>query len=306
MTNLKIRIGSRSSRLAITQTSEVISLIKDRHPEFEVELVTVKTEGDVDRSSALVDMGGYGLFTKAIEQELLNGRIDAAVHSAKDLPSRMTSGLTIAAVPHRESCCDALVSADGTRLMDLGQNAVVGTGSPRRRAQIMNIRQDISIKNIRGNVETRLRKLREGVYDAIILAHAGLKRSGCSEEITELLDPGTFVPAAGQGALAVQALVDDLRTQDLLRSIDHTESHRCLNIERLLLEKLNAGCSAAVGALARLVGNMVRLDAVVLDKDGTTRLCVSHETVLEGRDSELVDTVVERLFEQGAEKLITG
>jgi len=306
MTPRPIRIGTRSSRLALSQAGEVVSLIRMADSRIKVELVKVTTEGDTDRSTALEKMGGYGLFTKAIERQLLEGRIDIAVHSAKDLPSKLTPGLMISAVPVRESCQDAWLSRDSLKLARMKAGACVGTGSPRRRAQLLYIRPDLDVKDIRGNVDTRLEKLRAGEYAAVIMAHAGLKRIGLqdSSEITELLDVESFLPAPGQGALAVQTRTDDSETSILVESIDDPASHRCLDIERSLLARLNAGCSTPIGALAIMEGDRVRLSAVVLDNDGKSRLYVTFDIAREEDNTSLVDHVADRLFEMGAAELL--
>ncbi len=304
MTKRVIKMGSRGSKLALAQTNQIISLIKDRTPSVQIELVTITTSGDADRKTALEQIGGQGLFTKKIEQELLDGNIDIAVHSAKDLPSVMTGELVIGAVPEREIVNDALVATSGVTLQNLPEGAKVGTGSPRRRAQLLHLRHDLRVEGIRGNVETRLRKLAEGKYDALIMAAAGLKRLSLSDHVSELLDPETYIPAPGQGALVIQTRETDQTSLDLLEYIDHTQSHRCLEIERLLLAKLGAGCSSAVGGLATIDAGYVRLSTVVLDKAGKTRLHADESVSKDTSNVALVDTVVKQLSKLGAEALI--
>jgi hydroxymethylbilane synthase len=299
-------IGTRASRLALTQTGQVAKLLAQLNPNVHLETVTITTEGDADRRPALEDMGGQGLFTKRIERALLEHEIDIAVHSAKDLPSVMTDGLTLAAVPERESVCDAWLCASGEKLREIGPGAVVGTGSPRRRAQLLHLRPDLKVEGIRGNVDTRLKKLSEGKYDAIVMAHAGLIRAGLADHVTELFDPKSFVPAPGQGALAIQTRVDDEDSIKLARSIDRPDAHRCADIERLLLEKLGAGCSTAVGGYARIAEGRIHLIAVVLDNLGKTHLCVER-TIGQDEDNEaLLTHIVDRLFQEGARELIAG
>lgn len=300
------RIGTRASRLARAQTGQVADLLSRLKPEIQLETVEITTKGDADQKTALEKMGGQGLFTKQIEKTLLDNEIDIAVHSAKDLPSVMTQNLVLAAVPERESVADAWVSASGTKLADLAAGAVIATGSPRRRAQLLNLNSDIKVEGIRGNVDTRLKKVFDGQYDGIIMAHAGLIRAGLEDRITELLDPETFVPAPGQGALAIQTRVDDEASIALASSIDRPEDHRCIDIERKLLEKLEAGCSTPVGGWARVSGERLCLTAVVLDRSGQTRLCVEHDIALDEYDDSLVSNVVNRLLQQGARELIAG
>jgi len=301
-----LRIGTRGSKLALAQTNHVSALIKIAQPQLEIEIVTVTTAGDEDHQTELSKMGTVGLFTGKIEQQLLEDRIDIAVHSAKDLPSQLSSDFAIAAVPPREACEDAWISADESGLRDIGPNKVVGTGSPRRRAQLLNVRRDLRVESIRGNVETRLRKLNDGECDALILACAGLKRSGREDSITELLDKAVFVPAGGQGALVVEVRADDTRSAELTKLIDHPNSHRCLDIERQLLRELSAGCSSAVGANAWIEEDRVHLTAEVLDVDGLTRLTAVHIIDREDENSALVDHVASRLIEQGASHLIAS
>jgi len=301
-----IRIGTRASRLALTQTGQVAAQLVQLNPNVRFETVTITTEGDADHNTALKKLGGQGLFTKRIEKALLDHEINIAVHSAKDLPSVMTEGLTLAAVPERESVCDAWLCTSGEKLREIRSGAVVGTGSPRRHAQLLHLRPDLKVEGIRGNVDTRLRKLSEGRYDAIIMAHAGLIRAGLDEHATELLDPEVFVPAPGQGALAIQTRADDEISINLARSIDQSDAHRCADIERRLLEMLGAGCSTPVGGYARLVEGRCRLTAVVLDNRGKTRLCVSHDIGQSDDNETLLDYVVGHLLEQGAQELIAG
>lgn len=306
MASRVIRIGTRSSRLALAQTNEVLSLVKKNRPEIATRIVPVRTAGDIDRKTALEEIGGYGLFTRAIERELLVGNIDVAVHSAKDLPSRMTDGLTIAAVPKRGSPSDVWISGDGSRLMDSPPGSVVGTGSPRRRAELKNMRQDLRIRDIRGNVDTRLRRLQSGEYDGLLMAHAGLERSGLLESCrnVQVLDHEVFVPAPGQGTLLVQARKDDDEVAELLDPVDDPLSHRCLDIERAFLSRLGAGCSTPIGAYARKEKNRIRMSAVVLDKEGETRLYVTHDIDVDEENGVLVEHVVNRLIDMGAKVLI--
>ncbi len=300
------KIGTRASRLALAQTGQVAAQLARLNPNVHFETVTITTEGDADRRTALENLGGQGLFTKRIEQALLDHEIDIAVHSAKDLPSVMTEGLLLAAVPERESACDAWLGSSGTKLADVRPGAVVGTGSPRRRAQLLNHRPDLKVEGIRGNVDTRLRKLSEVKYDAIIMAHAGLIRAGLADQITELLDPEAFIPAPGQGALAIQTRIDDDASIKLAQTLDHTDSHRAADIERKLLELLGAGCSTPVGGYARLDEDRWYLTAVVLDNRGKTRLCVNHDIALTEDNDALLGHVVNSLLKQGARELIAG
>lgn len=298
------KIGTRGSQLALTQTKHVIAMLKEKNPEAILELVIIKTEGDVDQKTSLEKIGGVGLFTKQIEQALLDKTVDIAVHSAKDLPSVMTEGLTIGAIPEREDCRDAWLARDGKGLSDIKERAIVGTSSPRRRAQLFQIRPDLIVKDIRGNVDTRLRKLDEGEYDAILMAHAGLKRLGLAKNITELIPADRIIPAPGQGFLLVQTRAGDGKAVKLTSAIDNLAAKRLLNIERLLLAGLNAGCSAAVGGMAEYEFNDITMNAVVLDKNGKKRLFKSNRIAKDQSDRELVDPIGEYMFANGAGELI--
>jgi len=299
-----IRIGTRGSLLAIAQANLVAESLSRHHPEFNYELVKITTAGDTDIQSSLPEIGGIGVFAKKIEQELLNSVINIAVHSAKDLPSVMTEGLTIGVVPKRAAVDDVWLSRDARKLSAIKPGSVVGTGSPRRQAMLLNYRPDLKVKDIRGNIQTRLRKLENGEYDALIMAHAGLVRSGLADKITEILSYEIFLPAAGQGALVVQIRNNDIKTADLIKPIDDHDSHRCLNTERRLLYKLNAGCSAAVGGLAEIKNGELFLQAAVLDKSGSRCLRSSGKSISEKDDFRLVDDVANGLYSQGARKLI--
>jgi hydroxymethylbilane synthase len=306
MVSRVIKIGTRSSRLAIAQTNEILSLVKKSGSKVETRIIPVKTAGDIDRRTALEVIGGYGLFTRAIERELLDGNIDIAIHSAKDLPSRMTNGLTIAAVPRRGSPSDVWISRDGSGLMDSAPGSVVGTGSPRRRAELKNVRRDLRITDIRGNVDTRIRKLESGECDCLIMAQAGLERSGLldSSKDFQVLDHEVFIPAPGQGTLLIQARKGDDEVAELLRPIEDPLSRRCLDIERAFLSRLYVGCSTPVGAYARRENNRIRMSAVVLDKEGETRLYVTNDIDVDEGDVVLVEHVVNRLIDMGAKVLI--
>lgn len=301
-----IKIGSRGSNLALAQSNYVINLIRRDNPDLVPKLTIIKTEGDSDRKSSLENLGGIGVFTKKIESELLEEKIDIAVHSAKDLPSVMTDGLVIGAVPEREDYRDVWISRKNIGLMEIDDGAVIGTSSPRRRAQLLNIRPYLCVKDIRGNIETRLRKINDGEYDALIMAAAGLKRAGLDNKITEYLSTEIFIPAPGQGALVIQVRADDEENISLAGQVDNAMAHRCLDIERLLLKELNAGCSAAVGGLAETDDETIRLTAVVLDKDGRNRLFESNTISIDKPDNLLIEKVVGALLSRGAGDLIAN
>ena len=241
-----LQLGTRSSALARWQADWVAARLRECGTE--VELVPITTTGDVTRQP-LGEVGGSGLFTKELQQALLDGRIDLAVHSLKDLPTVAVSGLALAAVPPRESVCDVLISRAGAVLLDLPQSARIGTGSLRRRAQLLNVRPDLQVFDIRGNVDTRIRKLQAGEYDAIVLAEAGLRRLEFMAHATEVLSPLAMLPAVGQGALGIEARAHDERTRKAVAELNDPAAWGAVTAERSLLAALRGGCLAPVGAL---------------------------------------------------------
>lgn len=253
MTHGPIRIGTRSSKLAMAQTQTIANMLTDAG--HEVEVVGVSTPGD--RSSAPIAEIGVGVFTSALREALLAKEIDVAVHSFKDLPTAPESGLVLAAVPPREDPRDALIARDGLTLGELPPGSVVGTGSPRRIAQLKALGLGLTVVGIRGNIDTRIGKVTSGELDAVVLARAGLARVGRADEITETLDPLQMLPAPAQGALAVETRVEDVEGERLLRSVVDDEATRtAAKAERAVLATLEAGCSAPVGALADVVEDL--------------------------------------------------
>jgi hydroxymethylbilane synthase len=259
-----LRLGSRRSPMAISQSGEVARLVTERTGRL-VEIVGVTTLGDVS-TEQLTQIGGPGVFVSALRESLLRGEVDFAVHSLKDLPTGAAPGITLAAIPARDDPRDALVGRDGAKLADLPPGARIGTGSPRRAAQLAVLRADVTCVPIRGNANTRLAKVRDGELDAVVLAYAGLARIGHTSLVTEIFEPDDMVPAPGQGALAVECRSEDAELAGLLATIDHQATRAAVTAERSLLAALEAGCSAPVGAYA--VGqagtSLLRLHAVVL------------------------------------------
>jgi len=259
--NRTLRIGTRGSALALAQTGHVADAL--RAAGTDVEIVTVSTPGD--RSSAPIAEIGIGVFTSALRDALANGEIDVAVHSYKDLPTARDPRLSLAAVPPREDPRDALVARDGLTLGELPAGARVGTGSPRRAAQLTALGLGIEVVGLRGNVDSRIRKVVDGELDAVVLARAGISRLGRTAEITETLEPIQMLPAPAQGALAVECRVDDVDVEHLLQStLDDSASRAAVTAERAVLAELEAGCSAPVGALADVVEDLDDQGAVVL------------------------------------------
>lgn len=261
-----LRLGSRRSPMAVAQSGEVARLITARTGR-QVEIVGVTTLGDTSREH-LTQIGGTGVFVSALRESLLRGEVDFAVHSLKDLPTGAHQGITLAAIPARDDPRDALVGRDGAKLADLPAGARVGTGSPRRAAQLGVLRGDITCVPIRGNANTRLAKVRDGDLDAVVLAYAGLARIGRTDLVSEIFEPDAMIPAPGQGALAVECRTDDTSLTELLAAIDHPPTRAAVTAERSLLAALEAGCSAPVGAYATCTGTRLHLDAVVLGAPG--------------------------------------
>lgn len=258
-----LRLGSRKSPMAVSQSGDVARLITE-HTGRRVEIVGVTTLGDVSREH-LTQIGGTGVFVSALRESLLRGEVDLAVHSLKDLPTGDTPGITLAAVPARDDPRDALVTRDGVKLADLPSGARIGTGSPRRAAQLTMLRSDITCVPIRGNANTRLAKVRTGELDAVVLAYAGLARIGHTHLVSEIFEPDAMVPAPGQGALAVECRAGNTELAGLLAAVDHAPTRAAVAAERSLLAALEAGCSAPVGAYAARTGaGRLHLEGVVL------------------------------------------
>lgn len=266
-----VRLGTRGSRLALTQSGWVADRLRECHAGLDVELVEIRTSGDIIQDVALGPEHGQAFFTKEIEDALLDRRIDLAVHSCKDLATTMHAGLVLAALPEREDPWDVLVSRHGG-LDALPEGASVGTSSPRRKGFLRAARPDLDIRDQRGNVPTRLGAADEGRVDAVVLAAAGLARLGLSDRATATLDPSVMLPAAAQGALALQVRTDDGRLRDLTRALDHGPTRLAVEAERACLRRLEAGCQAPVGALATVdVRGRVGLEAAIVSPEGIVR-----------------------------------
>lgn len=300
----KIIVGSRRSKLAMTQTNWVIDQLKKIGAPFTFELKEIVTKGDEILNVTLSKVGGKGLFVKEIEQAMLNKEIDIAVHSMKDMPAVLPDGLVIGTIPEREDPRDVLISKENRSLRDLPAGAIVGTSSLRRKAQILNIRPDLEIKWIRGNIDTRLKKLETEEYDAIILAAAGLSRMGWKAEVvSEYLEPSDCIPAVGQGALAIECRKDDEEILQWLAKLNCPKTNRAVQAERAFLNKIGGSCQVPVGGYAVInAEDDVVLNAFVASGNGKT---IFKETVV-GKDAVTVgEKAGERLMERGAGKLIS-
>lgn len=304
----KLTIGSRRSALAQTQSNMVRQMLLDAWQDLEVDLELIDTRGDRDRRNPLPEIGGKGLFTAELEEALRQRRIDLAVHSLKDLPVDDSPGLTVVAIPERAATHDLLVSRQAARLEDLPKGAVVGTSSLRRAAQALAVRPDLRIKDIRGNVDTRLRKLDDPAqgYTAILLAQAGLDRLGHSNlEHAHPIPYDLVLPAPGQGALGVQGRVDDPDTTPYLQVLDHVATRAAVTAERAFLNGLGGGCSLPVGALATVTGSQLDLRALVASPDGRRIIRVSGSASVEST-RQLGRQLAEEALAQGAGSLLNS
>ncbi|MGM0844051.1 MAG: hydroxymethylbilane synthase [Bacillota bacterium] len=299
----KIIVGSRRSKLALTQTNWVITKLKELDPSFEFEIKEIVTKGDQILDVTLSKVGGKGLFVKEIEQAMLNKEIDMAVHSMKDMPAVLPEGLCIGCIPEREDHRDAFISKNHIKLNDLPAGAIVGTSSLRRGAQILSKRPDLEIKWIRGNIDTRLSKLENEEYDAIILAAAGLSRMGwTSNVVTEFLDPELCVPAVGQGALSIECREGDAELLELLSKFASPQVTKTVTAERTFLHKMEGGCQVPIAGYAELLqDNEIELTVLVASPDGKD---IYKETVTGPDPVKVGEEAAVLLTERGAKALI--
>jgi len=299
---MSLRLGTRASPLARWQAEWVAGQLQTHG--IAVELVLLTTRGDSQQQGPIgAIQGGQGVFTKELQRALLDGRIDLAVHSLKDLPTERVAGLGLASVPEREACGDILIGANGVHFADLPRGAVVGTGSFRRRAQLLHARPDLVMQDIRGNVDTRLKKVSEGQFAAIILAEAGITRLGLRAHITEFLPKSLILPAVGQGALGLETRTDDAMTQSAVAKLNDPQTHQAVLAERAMLFTLRGGCLAPVGAWGRIENEQLTLSGVVLSRDGARRL-YHEESAAAAAAEALGQRVAENLLAQGAADLI--
>lgn len=294
-------VGSRASELALVQTNLVMRGLLHFNSELQIRVEKIVTKGDRILNQTLSKVGGKGLFVKEIEDALLQKRIDFAVHSMKDLPGEMPDGLIVAAISKREDARDCLVSQSGESLMELPSGAKVGTSSLRRQAQILALRSDLVVEPVRGNIHTRMRKMEEGKYDAIVLAVAGLVRMGWREKITEVFSTKQMLPSVGQGALAIQCREGDAESIQLIQKLHDEETARAICAERSFLRSLHGDCHLPVGALAHVIDNEVHLTGLVACKDGKRIIRDSIQGVDEWAIGE---KLADQFIEQGAEELL--
>ena len=297
-----VRIGTRGSALALAQANWLKGELERQWPQAEVNLRIIKTSGDRFVEASLQAIGGKGVFTKEIEEALLSREIDLAVHSMKDLPTELAPGLAIIAVPEREDPRDVLVARSGARLSELPAGARIGTGSVRRKAQLLHYRADLSVAPIRGNIDTRLKKLDAGEADALVMAAAGLKRIGREDRISEFLPGDICVGAAAQGALAVEARDDDPLREEY-EFLNDVPTYLEVQAERGLLKRLGGGCHVPVGARAQVYGELIEIIGVVADPGGH-ELFKAEMAGMAMKAEELGKELADRLLSQGAQKLL--
>jgi hydroxymethylbilane synthase len=298
-----LRLGTRGSPLALWQANYVAEKLRPVAAPRPVELVLIETHGDRDQASALSAMGGFGVFTKAIQNALLDGRADVAVHSLKDLPTIPEPKLELASVPPRGPTGDAFVSRKHRRFDDLPQGATVGTSSLRRRAQVLNRRPDVKLLDLRGNVDTRLRKLDEQNLDAIILAEAGLARLGLANRITGILDSNWMLPAVGQGAIGLECRADDTESKRVVQAICCEDTFRRVSAERAMLFALGGGCLVPIGATSKILDGVLTVRGTVLSPDGKRRV-VATNSGLAASPLAVGQELAAMLLAEGADELL--
>ena len=299
----KICIGTRGSKLALWQANFIKTEIETIFPDIDVEIKIIKTTGDRITDRPLAMIGGKGLFVKEIENGLLNHEIDIAVHSMKDMPGQLPEGLCIGAIPKRENPFDVLISNNNSLLADYKEGAKIGTSSLRRASQIKHIRPDLIIESIRGNLDTRIKKLKSGEYDAIVLAAAGLIRMELKDEITEYLDEKVMLPAVGQGALCIETRQNDDDTAPIMEKLDHYDTNICVTGERAFLKQIEGSCHIPVACFGRIVNKEIILTALVASEDGKE---IIKEEIISPMDKveDSGKALADRVLEKGGKKIL--
>ncbi|MFC1675656.1 hydroxymethylbilane synthase [Planctomycetota bacterium] len=299
-----IRIASRASKLALIQSNIVKTALEGLSADVNVSIVKISTEGDRDKSSFLYKKDSVGFFTSEVENALLDRRADIAVHSLKDLPTSITTGLQITAIPKRESPADALVSSlPVSSIADLPAGSTIGTSSLRRIAQIRHLRNDLKCVPLRGNVETRLSKVESGIMDSAIVACAGVNRLGLSEKISAVLEPNKFLIAPGQGALAIQTRTDDTQLIELVLKLDDENTRIGAEAERQILAKMHGGCSIPLGVFSEILGDTITLDAVICDTQGTKYIRTSRSAPLD-QAKNTANEIAKELLNAGGKEIL--
>jgi hydroxymethylbilane synthase len=303
MTERKIKIGSRGSPLALWQAKWIKGQLENQYPDIPVEIVIIKTSGDKIQDVPLAKIGGKGLFVKEIEEALLRKDIDFAVHSMKDMPIKFPYALCIASVTKRENPFDALISKNNIKLDELPKGAKVGTGSLRRVSQLLHYRSDLDLVPLRGNLDTRIKKLKTEGLDAIILAAAGLIRMGWEDKISEIIGPEILLPAMGQGAVGIEARKNDVDNQILLADLDDENTHLALDAERAIVTQLEGGCNVPIGAFATIEADEITVQGLVASLDGK----ILHKQVIKGNKVQAVKLgkeLGEALIDMGGDKIM--
>lgn len=298
-----IRVGSRDSQLALWQTNYVIDALKKHFPNVVFEIVGMKTKGDKLLDVSLSKIGDKGLFTSELEAMMISGEIDIAVHSLKDMPTSLDDKLTLACFLKRHDCQDAFLTKHSGGIMELPEGAIVGTSSLRRRSQLLSMRSDLDVRDLRGNINTRLKKFHEGMFDAAILAVAGLERLGLHEEISTKLDAAEFIPAVGQGVLTIECRSDRQDLKKMVDVINDEETYKCVVAERTFMNALNGGCQVPLGAYAQILEGFIRLIGFVGKIDGTK---IIKDEITKPISEYLIigNLLAEMLLAQGAEDIL--
>ncbi|MDQ7055730.1 MAG: hydroxymethylbilane synthase [Persephonella sp.] len=300
---LRIRIGTRKSKLALWQANFVANRLKEHFPDIQVELVKITTKGDKILDVPLAKVGGKGLFVKEIEEAMLRGEIDIAVHSLKDVPTYFPEGLGLIAITEREDPRDAFLSVRYSSIDEMPEGAVLGTSSLRRKAQILINRKDLVIKDLRGNVDTRIRKLQDREYDGIILAYAGLKRLGLQNKVRQVFEPDYMIPAVAQGFLGIEARLDDEKTREIVSVLNHRESQIRATAERAFWKRLEGGCQVPLAAYSEISEDKLKITGFVSDLTGNRFFKDSITGVVEDAEG-LGEKLAEKLLEMGAKEVL--
>ena len=299
----QIIVGSRGSKLALIQTNWVISELKKQNPELEFKIEKISTKGDKQTDAPLSRLGGVGLFTKELEVALIKGKIDLAVHSAKDVPTEIPKELTIGATPKREDPHDVLISNNNATLEKLPDDARIGTSSLRRKAQLLAFRPDFKILDLRGNLDTRLQKLETEDLDAIIVAYAGLRRMDYKGQISQIIPFDIMLPAVGQGSLFIETRKDDSKINKIVSGIDDKQTKATVEAERALLAKLQGGCQIPIGAYAEIKKNELYIEAVICTLDGDHTIRDRHSGPV-SQASKIGDELAQRMLDNGGIKIL--
>ena len=303
LASASIKIGTRGSKLALWQANWVKSALNQKFPHQSIELVIIKTQGDKILDVPLAQVGGKGLFVKEIEQALRDRRVDLAVHSMKDMPAEIPEGLCIGAVPQREIPSDVLISRKGLKLSELKAGNVIGTSSLRRGAQLRHARADIIIRPLRGNLDTRLRKLESEDMDAIVVAAAGVKRLNFEDKITEHLDDEIMLPAVGQGALCIEIRENDPDVSEMISALDHSQTRTIVSGERAFLNRLEGGCQIPIAGHGKIENDRYKLTGLVAEVDGSRLIKDTASGPIEASERIGIE-LAERLLDKGADKLL--